>query len=318
MLLMPSRSYSTVRELFQHAEETLAEDGYADGDASAHIQGFNPEDVSPRYQRLISKIRSLVDDQNDKSNSDEPSSSAIKTDPTWGTMHTHSSFQQIRSPWFILISLFTVIQMLRMNYFISTIRPQYEYLLSSPEQARKLNHLFDFFLPLGGLISIPFIGIILDQTALSSILTLLVTGATLIGVLGCISHSLFAAYANIALFVLYRPYFYTTISDYAAKIFGFQTFGRVYGLVIFLAGLGNFFQSYLDILTMKSLGGNPVPVNVGLTIAGAVAGVVLVWFVWWRTRKSLGTGVCDISETERLLAGTADETRDGSYGTLRR
>nr|KMM69947.1 hypothetical protein CPAG_06259 [Coccidioides posadasii RMSCC 3488] len=319
VLLMPSRSYSTVGELLQHAEETLAEDESENGGHSAVTQERDA-DLSPRYQRLISQINALIDDQNSQSGSEYTSNPAFKADPNWGVMHTSSSLQQILSPWFIFITLFTIIQMLRTNYFISTIHPQYEYLLSQPNQPRQLNHLFDFFLPLGGLIAIPFIGIILDQSTLPGILTLLVTGATLVGVLGCISDSLPAAYANISLFVLYRPYFYTVVSDYAAKVFGFQTFGKVYGLITFLAGLGNFLQSPLDILTIKILHGNPVPVNIGLTGAGAIAGGVLAWFVWWRNKRWMGVGsaACDVGETERLLPDALNERREGSYGALRR
>ncbi|WEW59004.1 hypothetical protein PRK78_004472 [Emydomyces testavorans] len=320
MLLMPSRSYSTLRELLQHAEEILAEDDAAEVDYFADIQANNLETIYPRYQGLISKINTLLDEPGHNLPSHDPSKPAFTADPTWGIMHTSSSLQQLRSPWFILITLFTITQMLRVNYFISTIRPQYEHLLASPHQARHLNHLFDFLLPLGGLIAMPFTGLILDRTALPTILALLVTSATLIGILGCIPHSLPAAYANITLFVLLRPYFYTVISDYAAKVFGFQTFGRVYGLIICLAGLGNFLQSPLDVLTMRVLRGDPVPVNAGLTGVGAVTGGALAVFVWWRMRRLLGGGVPGggVEETERLLPGALDEGREGPYGAFLR
>lgn len=319
VLLMPSRSYSTVRELFQHAEEIRAEDDYAGGYHSDDPLSQTSDELSPRYQRLILKINSLVEDHPKTCDLPTP---AIKLDPAWGILHASSPFEQFRSPWFVFITLFSVVQVLRVNYFISTIRPQYEYLLSSHDQAKQLNHLFDFFLPLGGLVAMPFIGLILDHAALFNILLLLAIGATVFGILGCIPHSLSAAYANISLFVIYRPYFYTVISDYAAKIFGFQTFGKVYGLIICLAGLGNFLQSPLDIVTMRLLGGNPVPVNIGLTGTGALIGGVLVIFVW-RMRKLLRVGIltrgiADTGETERLLPETPNEVRDGLYGSQMR
>lgn len=54
------------------------------------------------------------------------------------------------TPWFILITLLTVLSMLRMNFFIATIRSQYEYMLGSEKTARMLNSFFDVALPVGG------------------------------------------------------------------------------------------------------------------------------------------------------------------------
>jgi len=201
-----------------------------------------------------------------------------KISGVWGAMHGKTIPQQILSPWFVLITLFTVIQMTRINYFVATIRPQYEYLLSSYDKAVEINTFFDIALPLGGIFSIPFIGLVLDNTSTFFVLSALVTIATTIGVLGCLPYT-WAAYANISLFVLYRPFYYTTVSDYAAKVFGFRTFGTVYGFIICLAGLFNFSQSGLDALCHKTFHGNPVPVNLILLGTAFVIGTALCMFV---------------------------------------
>lgn len=67
----------------------------------------------------------------------------------------------------------------------------------------------------------------------------------------------------------------TARSDYAAKVFGFATFGKVYGLIICLAGLLNLSQPALDALTHGPFGDNPVPVNLGLLSAGLAVGVAM-------------------------------------------
>lgn len=174
--------------------------------------------------------------------------------------------------------------MTRINYFVATIRPQYAALLHSPSLAVHVNNVFDLALPLGGILSIPFIGLLLDHSSTPVVLFSLVTVATTIGVLGLIPDSLAAAYANIALFVLYRPFYYTAVSDYAAKVFGFRTFGTVYGTIICLSGLFNFSQSGLDYLFHQTFRGNPVPVNVMLMSAGLLVGVALVAYVGYRAR----------------------------------
>ncbi|KAJ5096373.1 Major facilitator superfamily domain general substrate transporter [Penicillium alfredii] len=205
------------------------------------------------------------------------------TSGLWGVLHGRSALHQVRTPWFILITLFTVLMMLRINYFVASLRQQYTYLLSSATLARQINSTFDILLPVGGLLSVPFIGTFLDTFHTCTVLAILVTTATVIGALSCIPHSLGAAYANIALFVLFRPFYYTAVSDYAAKVFGFQTFGKVYGLIICLAGVGNFAQAGLDALTLKTFDGNPIPVNVALMILVGGVGIALVAFVTWQT-----------------------------------
>ncbi|OAA61272.1 major facilitator superfamily transporter [Niveomyces insectorum RCEF 264] len=197
----------------------------------------------------------------------------------WGVLHDQPALAQIRSPWFVLICLFTVIQMTRINYFVATVRPQYEALLGSPAQAVAVNHFFDLALPLGGLVAIPLVGLVLDRTPTVTVLAALVVGATAVGALGVVPHRPWAAYANVLLFVLYRPFYYTAVSDYSAKVFGFRTFGTVYGTIICLAGLGNFAQSGLDYLFHQVCGGNPVPVNLLLLVLGLFVGVCLVAFV---------------------------------------
>lgn len=174
--------------------------------------------------------------------------------------------------------------MTRINYFVATIRPQYAALLHSPARAAAVNHVFDLALPLGGLLSIPFVGFVLDHSSTCAVLAALVTVATAIGALGLVPDSLPAAYAHIALFVLYRPFYYTAVSDYTAKVFGFRTFGTVYGTTICLAGLFNFSQSGLDYLFHETFRGDPVPVNVMLMAAGLVVGVALVSYVGYQVR----------------------------------
>ncbi len=168
--------------------------------------------------------------------------------------------------------------MTRINYFVATIRAQYEALFGSADRAIELNEFFDLALPLGGLISIPFIGLVLDHTSTVTVLTALVTCATAIGAFGIVPTT-WAAYANICLFVLYRPFYYTAVSDYSAKVFGFRTFGTVYGTIICLAGMFNFSQSGLDYLFHETFQGDPVPVNLLLLTAGLLVGVALVGFV---------------------------------------
>lgn len=303
--VMPTTSYKTAGELVQQASVHVADEIADRVDDSNRDAERERSDRRAQRQSIVSQIQGLLDDGTasiasggiddsvfhplTQPSTDSPQSQPVPantpkthTSGVWGVLHGKSALQQLTTPWFILITLFTVIMMLRINYFVASLRQQYNYLLN-PALARKVNTVFDVLLPVGGLLSIPFIGTFLDTFQTRTVLTILVVTATAMGILGCIPNSIEAAYGNIMLFVLYRPFYYTAVSDYAAKVFGFQTFGKVYGLIICLAGVGNFTQAGLDTLTLKVFGGDPVPVNVFLTVLVAVVGGALVAFVSWKT-----------------------------------
>lgn len=283
VFLMPSRSYKTVGELVTHAENPDYVTGPADCENRNEDQMARIREQRRTYrENIVSEVTSLLGDKG-ASNQQREEEKKKTVSGVWGALHGRSAFQQIRSPWFILITLFTVVQMIRINYFVATIRTQYDYMLKDERLAEQVNNFFDVALPLGGLVSVPFIGLILDNTSTTFVLGLLVTTATAIGILGVLPY-LWTAYANIILFVLYRPFYYTAVSDYAAKVFGFHTFGKVYGLIICLAGILNFSQSALDTLTHRAFDGDPLPVNVILIITALMVGVALVGYVWHKSR----------------------------------
>lgn len=197
----------------------------------------------------------------------------------WGVLHGQTAIQQLKTPWFWLMALFTTIQMLRINYFVATVLSQYTYLLGGFEESTKLNQFFDVALPLGGLISIPFIGLALDNLSTFGVLFVLLAVSTTFGLLGMIPNSFAAGVLNISLLVVYRPFYYTAVSDYAAKVFGFETFGRVYGVIICVAGVLNVLQAQLDRATHNIFNGNPTPVNVCLVTGTVVIGTCFLVFV---------------------------------------
>ncbi|MBE3111641.1 MAG: hypothetical protein IMZ46_14240, partial [Acidobacteria bacterium] len=280
---LPAQSYKTVGELVTDAdEEESADAARASGDpvVDEHAPLLAPDPdrrgpVAAEVHGLLGSTHADAQTQREGRRND--------TSGVWGAMHGASAARQIRSTWFILISLFTILQMTRINYFIATVRPQYEALLRSRAKAAAVNNFFDAALPFGGLLAVPFIGLLLDNTRSSTVLSVLVTTATAIGLLGIIP-SLTAAYANVALFVVYRPFYYAAVSDLAAKVFGFRTFGTVYGALISLSGAFGFAQYGLDYLFHVTFAGDPVPVNVILLSVAAGVGAVLVGYVSWKAR----------------------------------
>ena len=284
IFIMPSKSYKTIGELISSAEDPSHNVDHADWNDyyGGEIDRIREERRAHR-ENVVSEVTSLLGKKDeDTQHEQEEKKQAISG--VWGVLHGRSALEQLQTPWFILITIFTVVQMTRINYFVATIRTQYDYLLKSDVLAEHVNQVFDIALPVGGVISVPFIGLVLDNTSTPFVLGLLVITATTIGVLGVLPYS-WAAYANITIFVLYRPLYYTAVSDYAAKVFGFHTFGKVYGLIICLAGLLNFSQSALDAMTHKVFHGDPIPINILLLVIALVVGLVLVGYVWHRSRS---------------------------------
>ncbi|CZR59374.1 probable MFS transporter [Phialocephala subalpina] len=230
---------------------------------------------SDRRKNKIRKLDNLLGDEGHRQERADREEERLAKSVVWGVLHGLPAHKQMLTPWFILITLLTVIQMLRMNYFIATIRAQYEYMLDSEYLAASINHFFDVALPVGGVICTPFIGLFLDNLSVPTALLVIVTLTTIIGVLNSLPF-VWAGYMTVCLFVLLRPLYYSAMSDYATKVFGFATFGRVYGTIICLSGLVNFSQYGIDALTLEVLHGNPTP---ALATAGFLVGTVLVLFV---------------------------------------
>lgn len=210
LAFMPGTSYKTVGELVTSAEEERvvhdSDDDLSDTEQVARIRDAR----RAHRDSILSEVTSLLGTQDGKTQAQQEEKKKA-TSGVWGALHGRTAAEQIRTPWFILITLFTVLQMTRINYFVATIRSQYTYLFHDYDKAVEINNFFDVALPVGGVLSVPFIGLLLDNTSTTFTLSLLVTVATTIGVLGVIPEA-WAAYAGVMLFVLYRPLYYTAVS----------------------------------------------------------------------------------------------------------
>ncbi|KAF3398219.1 Protein FMP42 [Penicillium rolfsii] len=306
---MPKRDYfSTIRleDRLEEAEDATRDVHDSDNeiDSDRELQRVRGQRAEHR-QKIIENINDVLGDENERQHRAEREEDRQQVSQVWGVLHGLPAHRQMATPWFILITLMTIIQMVRMNYFIATIRSQYEYMLGSVEDAESINEFFDVALPVGGILFTPVIGGLLDRLSVPATLSLIVAFTTIIGILNSIA-AMWAGYMTIVLFVLLRPLYYSAMSDYATKVFGFATFGRVYGTIICLSGLVNFFQYWLDSLTHGLFNGNPVPINVALVIAGFVVGVVLVGYVTMAGRR-LKTEAGDEDECEPLLLEVDEE-----------
>lgn len=282
-------------------EEDAARDVHdSDDDLSEReVHRLRAERREHRESKLA-ELDKLLGDAEFREARDHKEEERQQTSGVWGALHGKGVYEQMTSPWFILITLLTVLQMLRMNFFIATIKSQYEYMLGSEPAARRINSFFDIALPVGGVVATPVIGLMLDNISTANMLALLVSLITAVGILGSLPF-FFAAYGNVILFVLLRPLYYSAMSDYATKVFGFATFGKIYGTIICLSGLVNLTQPVIDAMNYQLFGGNPIPINMILAGFGFIFGVALVVYVHIKGRVVQKEQAQEDAEIERLI-----------------
>lgn len=283
VFIMPQKSYKTFGTVQKLAIEGLDENGQLlEGDDGSNII----PDINERTSLLSNEERGLeprtsltANGKRRKSVYEEIVEQEItnKTGNIFGILDGYAVKDQIRSPFFYIMCGFTSIQMMRINYFVATVRSQEDFLLG-PELALKINNIFDVALPLGGVVAIPFIGLLLDNLKTVQILMILLSTSLVIGICG-LFQNFYLNLIGIFLLVVYRPFYYTTVSDYSAKIFGFNTFGQVYGLMMCTAGLINYTQTYLDLFTKTFYKSNPTPINMMLISLTVIFGSWLILYM---------------------------------------
>jgi hypothetical protein len=263
----------------------------------------------------IAELDKLLGDRKERARREENKAAALQTSGVWGALHGKPAVQQMLTPWFILMTGLTVLQMLRMNYFIATIRGQYDYMLGSEAASIQINSFFDVALPLGGVLATPIIGILLDSVSTATLLAILVGFISTIGVFGSLPY-MWAGYINVILFCLLRPLYYSAMSDYAAKVFGFATFGRVYGTIICFSGLVNLLQPAIDATSHEVFHNNPMPLNTLLASVACVIGIVLVVYVVIQGRKVMHEHAREDAEAETVSILQSIAEDESEYGTF--
>ncbi|KAI0389156.1 amino acid transporter [Xylariaceae sp. FL0594] len=314
--LMPREAYHTTPELEHKMEK--AQDASRDiHDSDEDIESMEElyrvrSDRADRRLATLGQIEDVLGDAGEREERAQKQEEVQAASGVWGVLHGLPAHRQMMTAWFILILLLTISQMLKMNNFISTIQSQYRYLLQSDEDAEAISKFFGVALPVGGIMTTPFIGLLLDSLSVTATIGVLTAFIALIGVFNCLPF-MWAGYATVILFVIFRPLYYSAMSDYATKVFGFATFGRLYGAITCISGVLTLSQSVLDALVHGPLDGNPTPVNVALAVGGTAVGLMLTAYVGVKSRaykEETRQESCTPSEQMRLVG----ERHDG-YGT---
>lgn len=213
--IMPAKDYVSTLQLENRMEK--AEDATRDVhdsddeiESTAELNQIRRKRAE-RRKKKIRQINAVLGDKDERQLRADREEDRQQTSWVWGVLHGLPAHEQMATPWFILITLMTVLQMIRMNYFIATIRSQYEFMLGSSVEADRIGSFFDVALPVGGVLFTPVIGFLLDRLSVPAMLGLIVLFTTVIGVLNSIP-AVWAGYITVILFVLLRPLYYSAMS----------------------------------------------------------------------------------------------------------
>ena len=122
IFFMPSTSYKTVGELVNEVEESneVVHDSDDEIEDPATLRRLQDARRVHR-ESVVSEITELLGTK-DATEQTKEEEKKKNISGVWGALHGRTAAEQIRTPWFILITLFTVLQMTRINYFVATIR----------------------------------------------------------------------------------------------------------------------------------------------------------------------------------------------------
>jgi len=155
---------------------------------------------------------------------------------------------QIATAEFVLVSHTTSVTMVCINFFIATVTDQVG---SRPNTSTMLTKAFGILLPLGGLVYIYPIGSLLDNYGVVAGFLALWIAYIVFYLLWTIYQTtgvIAIAYAAFVVFAFCRPLFYTLGATFVGHVFGFQTFGRLYGILVTIAGFANTLVQPLAVL----------------------------------------------------------------------
>ncbi|KAL7748928.1 hypothetical protein RI367_005576 [Sorochytrium milnesiophthora] len=198
------------------------------------------------------------------------------------------SFQeQLRSPLYTLFITYMSIVVLGLTFFLATITNQlrmYDDAINgplSPAASNTMISVWGIILPVGGVVMAPLLGFLLSA-AKPPVLFALPTVLTTLSLALLTIPSLPLQYLTFVVVAVMRPIIWTLASEYISQVFGFTSFGRLYGILLMASGIISFVVYGLNTLALS------VVSYMGVNLAVLAAQLVAIVFPVYLYRVTRG------------------------------
>lgn len=192
--------------------------------------------------------------------------------------------KQLMTSEFWLLVWTASVGMVSINFFIGSVNDQM--VSVNQDTAKALSQAFAVILPLGGIFSIPVVGLVMDKLGpVNGVLVFWVTllAFTVLNSLYTATAMQALAYAAFVAVAFCRPLFYTLIAVFTGHVFGFASFGTLYGFVMTCAGVAN-----LGVGPLHAFGQSRSFLTTNIILVCVQATIIALWFkMQWASMKRL-------------------------------
>jgi hypothetical protein len=118
LTFLPSESYKTAPQLemkIHRAEDNMRDVHSSDDELPDDEMWKRRKMRSARRRQRLSQLDDLVGDAQWRKKQDERLEQQQEASGVWGALHNKTAREQMMTPWFILLTLLTVLQMVRMG-----------------------------------------------------------------------------------------------------------------------------------------------------------------------------------------------------------
>ncbi|KXS18325.1 MFS general substrate transporter [Gonapodya prolifera JEL478] len=180
-------------------------------------------------------------------------------------IQTLSAWSQLATPEWFLNTLWMFFFMMRINFYITSVAEQLSEKhipggSATPEEEQAMRdtilNVFNYTLSLGATATIPVVGWLLDNFPIHvNLVGQFFVFAAPFALFG-LSSNLSSQYIVALCGGFLRPFMYSATITYASQTFGFKSFGRVYGLQMFLCGFSNIIQYQINSFVLNGQHGH--------------------------------------------------------------
>lgn len=262
-LVVYYRAYS-YRQLHQmDAPVSGDEDGSVESETSVRsvVIGIEIPHKPHRRDRSNSRVSELSDQpmHADVESIAEP----VNTGPAIEDFVSLPWTVQIRSQYFLCMTSFCIVMMLRSNIYLGTVQILLEH-YNDDEYNYLFTQLFIAILPFG-FVFIHLVDYLLKKYGFATFLNIVSLLGIAYGVIAVIP-VLYLQVVTFVLYTAYRAFFYSVVATFNACVFGSKNAGRIHGFMFLLAGIVNIVQWPLMLLIFEYANGNVFYLYIALII----------------------------------------------------